>query len=144
MNIYRKIWMIQGEVDNLIKSERNGIYSFFNEAQVLDILKPLLYKYKICITFSDDKSRGIEVLVERERSKEGKEGENYHIVTYQKIARIVDVESGEEMIETFWATGNNSDISKAKGSADTYSIKYFLSKFFLMKVKDSLDPDRKS
>ncbi|CAJ0914606.1 1317_t:CDS:2 [Entrophospora sp. SA101] len=36
---------------------------------------------------------------------------------------------------------NNVDLAKAKGSAETYAIKYLLSKFFLMPVKDEADPD---
>jgi len=33
------------------------------------------------------------------------------------------------------------DLAKAKGSSETYAIKYMLSKFFLMPVKDEADPD---
>jgi len=33
------------------------------------------------------------------------------------------------------------DLAKAKGSSETYAIKYMLSKFFLMPVKDEGDPD---
>jgi hypothetical protein len=36
------------------------------------------------------------------------------------------------------------DIAKAKGSAETYAIKYFLTKFFLIPVVDNLDPDNSS
>jgi hypothetical protein len=32
-------------------------------------------------------------------------------------------------------------LAKAKGSAETYAIKYFLTKFFLIPVKDEGDPD---
>jgi hypothetical protein len=40
------------------------------------------------------------------------------------------------------ALGSNQDIAKAKGSAETYAIKYFLTKFFLIPITDNLDPDR--
>jgi len=40
--------------------------------------------------------------------------------------------------------GQNIDIAKAKGSAETYAIKYFLTKFFLIPVVDNLDPDNRS
>ena len=36
------------------------------------------------------------------------------------------------------------DLAKAKGSSETYAIKYMLSKFFLMPVKDEGDPDYKA
>src|SRR6185369_6695594 len=37
--------------------------------------------------------------------------------------------------------GSNSDPAKAKGCAETYAIKYFLTKFFLIPTTDELDPD---
>jgi hypothetical protein len=37
--------------------------------------------------------------------------------------------------------GANSDPAKAKGCAETYAIKYFLTKFFLIPTTDELDPD---
>ncbi|CAI2183315.1 19672_t:CDS:2 [Funneliformis geosporum] len=39
-------------------------------------------------------------------------------------------------------TGQNTDIAKAKGSAETYAIKYFLQKLFLIPTSDNLDPDK--
>ncbi|CAH1764428.1 2838_t:CDS:2 [Entrophospora sp. SA101] len=36
---------------------------------------------------------------------------------------------------------DNSDPAKAKGCAETYAIKYFLTKFFLIPTTDELDPD---
>lgn len=38
--------------------------------------------------------------------------------------------------------GQDGDIAKAKGKADTYGTKYFLQKFFLIPAKDGLDPDQ--
>ena len=35
------------------------------------------------------------------------------------------------------------DLAKAKGSAETYAMKYMLSKFFLIRVVDEDEPDRK-
>src|SRR4051794_2243461 len=35
----------------------------------------------------------------------------------------------------------NTDLAKAKGSAETYAIKYFLQKFFLVPTDNNLDPD---
>jgi hypothetical protein len=35
----------------------------------------------------------------------------------------------------------NTDLAKAKGSAETYAIKYFLQKFFLIPTDNNLDPD---
>jgi hypothetical protein len=40
--------------------------------------------------------------------------------------------------------GQDPDISKAKGKAETYAIKYFYSKFFMIPIVDELDPDREN
>jgi hypothetical protein len=59
---------------------------------------------------------------------------------------IVDVEASSDSNEktaefSFWACGQNTDISKAKGSAETYASKYLLSKIFLIPIRDLEDPD---
>ena len=56
---------------------------------------------------------------------------------------VCDQESGETETFKFWACGSNDDLAKAKGSAETYAVKYFLMKFFLIPTKENLDPDSK-
>ncbi|RIA93354.1 hypothetical protein C1645_819547 [Glomus cerebriforme] len=80
-------------------------YYFFNEAQVLEKLKPLLVRENLTILISDDQE-------------------------YQ--------ETVEKQNTPY---GINDDPAKAKGSADTYAVKYALSKLFLFPVKDTNDPD---
>lgn len=59
-----------------------------------------------------------------------------------KRLEIVDTEdSDNKLLFNFWACGSNVDLAKAKGSSETYAVKYLLSKFFLMPVKDEGDPD---
>lgn len=141
MKIYKKIFRIQCEVENLIKDELNKFqkYQYFNEHQVLTKLKPLLEKHNILIISSDEN----ETL---EHSKEEKE----YLVKYLKKIIIVNIEpnannelDNETLVLNFWAVGSNQDLAKAKGSAETYAMKYFLSKFFLIPVVDQLDPDSK-
>lgn len=38
--------------------------------------------------------------------------------------------------------GINPHISKVKGSAETYGMKYFLTKFFMMPTTENEDPDK--
>src|SRR5829696_7077557 len=56
---------------------------------------------------------------------------------------LSDQESGESKTYKFWACGDSTDFAKAKGSAETYAMKYMLSKFFLIRVVDMDDPDAK-
>ena len=134
LNIYAKLNKIQAKIKELIRTEENKFqkYFFFNELQVLQHLKPLLAEYKLTLLISDDISQSFI------HEKEGKE----HYVKYLKKLEIVDSENPEQrLLFNFWAGGQNTDLAKAKGSAETYAIKYFLTKFFLIPVKDEIDPD---
>lgn len=133
-NIYTKLQLIQSEIKELIRTEENKFqkYKFFNELQVLKLLRPLLSKYQLTILLSDDISQPFI------HEKDGKE----HYVKYLKKLEIIDTENPEnKLLFNFWAAGSNVDLAKAKGSSETYAIKYMLSKFFLMPVKDEGDPD---
>jgi hypothetical protein len=135
MSIYKKIFYIQSEIEKLIKDETNKFqkYQYFTEYQILNKLKPLLKKYKLALLMSDE-DQTLEYFKE----------EREYLIKYLKRVRIVDTEStndSEAIDFNFWAVGGNSDLAKAKGSAETYAMKYFLSKFFLIPVADQLDPD---
>ena len=133
-NIYTKLQAIQTQIKELIRTEENKFqkYFFFNELQVLQLLKPLLEKYQLTLLLSYDISQPFI------HEKDGKE----HYVKYLKKLEIVDSANPEQrLLFNFWACGSNVDLAKAKGSSETYAIKYLLSKFFLMPVKDEGDPD---
>ncbi|CAI2161721.1 1296_t:CDS:1 [Funneliformis geosporum] len=133
-NIFAKLQLIQTEIKELIRTEENKFqkYFFFNELQVLHLLKPLLNKYKLTILLSDDTSQPFI------HEKEGKE----HFIKYLKKLEIIDIEAPQnKLFFNFWACGSNVDLAKAKGASETYALKYFLSKLFLMPVKDEADPD---
>jgi hypothetical protein len=85
LNIYTKLQLIQSEVKELIRTEENKFqkYKFFNELQVLKLLRPLLSKYQLAILLSDDISQPFI------HEKDGKE----HYVKYLKKLEIVDCEA---------------------------------------------------
>jgi hypothetical protein len=135
-NIYQKLGSIQAKVSQIFKNKFNKFqnYEYFTEYQALSILKPLLEAQKLTLTFSDDPTQITTEKIEKE-----------WIIKYLKKATLTNNENPEENL-TFhlWALGQNMDIAKAKGSAETYAIKYFLTKFFLIPVVDNLDPDNSS
>lgn len=140
MNIYQKISVIQHKIGEIIKNETNSFqkYKFFGELEVFIRLKPLLNQYNLLIMVSDDMSNTEHNKLWHE--KDGKE----HYVSYPKKAEMVNLDnSTEKLVFNFWATGQNTDISKSKGCGETYSLKYFLTKFFLIPIKDKEDPDYK-
>ena len=132
-NIYQKLQSIQAQTGKISKTELNKFqnYKYFTEQQALNILKPLLAEHKLTLTFSDN-------LNHFTREKPEKDW----VISYLKQAILTNSEKPEEqLIFNYWAIGSNSDPAKAKGCAETYAIKYFLTKFFLIPATDELDPD---
>ena len=89
-NIYTKLQKIQSEIKELIRTEENKFqkYYFFNELQVLQLLKPLLEKYKLTLLLSDDISQPFI------HEKDGKE----HYVKYLKKLEIIDAQSPDNKL----------------------------------------------
>jgi ERF superfamily len=58
-NLHQKLQLIQSEIKELIRTEENKFqkYKFFNELQVLQLLKPLLAKQQVTILLSDDENK---------------------------------------------------------------------------------------
>ncbi|KLL02737.1 MAG: single-stranded DNA-binding protein [Mycoplasmataceae bacterium RV_VA103A] len=132
-NLHAKIKQIQSQIPPLIRTEENKHqnYKYFDELQILKALKPLLDEYDLVLYLSDDTTQPFL------HEKDG----NFHIIKYCKKLEIWDCETEESLAFSFWAGGQNPDLAKAKGAAETYAIKYILSKLFLIKVLDQDDPD---
>ena len=90
INIYQKLQKIQSEIKELIRTEENKFqkYFFFNELQILQLLKPLLEKYKLILLLSDDITQPFI------HEKDGKE----HFIKYLKKLEIVDTEIPENKL----------------------------------------------
>ncbi|CAI2192607.1 12906_t:CDS:2 [Funneliformis geosporum] len=72
--------------------------------------------------------------------------QNYKYFTEQQALNILKPLLNEQQLTLTFSdsadtTGSNNDPAKAKGCAETYAIKYFLTKFFLIPTTDELDPD---
>ena len=132
-NIYQKLQLIQSQTGAISKTELNKFqnYKYFTEQQALNILKPLLNEQKLTLTFSDSTDNFTQQKQEKE-----------WVISYPKQAILTNSEDPKEQLTFhYWAIGSNNDPAKAKGCAETYAIKYFLTKFFLIPTTDELDPD---
>jgi len=135
-NIYQKLQLIQNKIGQLKKDQFNKFqnYRYVSEYDIFQKLRPLLSEQKLTLTFSDDINSF---------SFQSEKVEKEWIVKYLKKMMLTNSEnSTEQLTYHFWAMGQNTDIAKAKGSAETYAIKYFLTKFFLIPVSEE-DPDSK-
>src|SRR3954468_21853535 len=86
-SIYTKLQNIQSQIKELIRTEENKFqkYFFFNELQILQLLKPLLKNYNLVILLSDDTSQPFI------HEKDGKE----HFIKYLKKLEIIDTTTPE-------------------------------------------------
>jgi len=133
-NIYQKLHQIQSKLTHLTKTETNHYqhYKYVSEYQILTILKPLLNETKLILLLSDAKESFSKEKTEKE-----------WVVSYQKQVILINSENKQEHLTLhFWACGQNTDLAKAKGCAETYAVKYFLQKLFLIPTSDNLDPDK--
>jgi len=136
-NIYQKLQLVQTNIGQLTKTEENKFqkYKYVSEYEILKALRPLLEQERLTLTFSDE--------INNPFSFQSEKIEKEWIVKYLKRMILTNSEnSTEQLTFNFWACGQNTDIAKAKGSAETYAIKYFLTKFFLIPISEE-DPDSK-
>jgi hypothetical protein len=136
LNIYQKLQLIQSQIGQLEKTRENKFQKYFyaGEYDLLKVIKPLLTSQQLVLIFSDEINETIPFWKEQV----GKEW----LVQYLKKAQLINTENNQEQLTYyFWAMAQNTDLAKAKGSAETYAIKYFLQKFFLIPTDNNLDPD---
>ncbi|WNE41576.1 MAG: hypothetical protein AM1032_000316 [Mycoplasmataceae bacterium] len=126
-SIYQKISSIQNNISDIKKDGLNRFqnYKFFNKEQVLRSLKPLLEEYKVALIISDSELVAEYLKDEKEYS-----------VKFLKVIKLIDLENTDSQLNlNFWALGSNTELAKAKGSADSYAMKNFLAEIFLMLVE---------
>ena len=143
-NIYQKLQAVQEQVGELEKDKLNKFqnYKYVTEYDIFRAIRPLLDNHNLVLTFSDEinlatESTTLPLLQAEKLEKEW-------AVKYLKKMMLTNAENPERQLTYyFWACGQNTDLAKAKGSAETYAIKYFLQKFFLIPTSENLDPDSK-
>ena len=126
MTVYEKLMNIQCELNapkNLYNSF--GKYTYRSCESILEAVKPLLKKYRCCVTLTDDVFR---------------EGDRVYI---QAIATVFDIENGESLSNSAMAreaeTKKGMDDSQVTGTASSYARKYALNGLFL--IDDNKDAD---
>ncbi len=127
MTIYEKLVDIQGRL-KAPKNQRNnfGRYNYRSCEDILEAVKPLLTKHKLCLTITDE-------VIEMASLN----------IAYVKANAIL-LSDGKEVIETFALAGidlnrKGMDISQSFGSSSSYARKYALNGLFL--IDDTKDAD---
>ena len=134
MTIYEKLVDIQGRL-KAPKNQRNnfGRYNYRSCEDILEAVKPLLTKHKLCLTISDKiiemPSLNIAYVEAFAIIREGqRDRDNYD---YQEV--MVRAQAGIDF------NRKGMDISQSFGSSSSYARKYALNGLFL--IDDTKDAD---
>lgn len=127
LNIYEKLILVQEEL-KAPKSQRNnfGKYNYRSCEDILEALKPLLVKYRLSQTISDD----IKLI-----------GDRYYV---EATVTLINIDNTNEVIKnTSYARESEikkgMDSSQVTGSSSSYSRKYALNGLY--GIDDSKDFD---
>jgi|SRR6185295_9933756 len=98
----KKIGNIQRDIKDLVKDEQNKFqnYKYFEESQILKILKPLLDREKLTLKINDDDTQPLQHEIREGVSKDGKK-KDIHYLKYLKKMEVCDQASGETEIFKF-------------------------------------------
>lgn len=128
LNIYQKIIEIRKTIDVFHKDTAGYKYKYVSGTQVLSKIKSKMDELGVIL----QPSMG--------SMQHEKDGKNY-IVSGDMTYVWINAEKPEDRAEVTWKVfGQQDDISKAFGSALTYSERYFLLKYFGVPTDDE-DPD---
>ena len=126
-NLYEKLNMVQQEL-KAPKNQRNtfGGYNYRSCEDILEAVKPLLHKYRLCLTIRDD--------IDERNGK----------IYIKAFATLVDVDKPEDkIISTAEAREADQkkgmDDAQVTGSTSSYARKYLLNGLFL--IDDTKDAD---
>jgi len=128
LNLYQKLVEIRKVVPYLKKDTKSYKYSYVSGSSILSELVSKMNELQVLLVSS---------VVDYQISSEKKQ-----TVSCKMLMTWINAENPEERLEVpFACFGSQDDISKAFGSALTYSERYFLLKFFNI-ATDDMDPDK--
>ena len=133
-NLYKKILKLQLEICSIPKNGFNkfGNYKYWLLSDIFNKFKLLCKELNIVIIHEDilTTDKKINYLDKNEVE-----------ISYFKRYTIIDLDNDKESkYFDILACAKNTDIAKAKGSAETYAYRYFLMNLLLLS-EDELDPD---
>lgn len=142
MNLHQKLVEIRKEIDVFSKDTKGFNYSYVSGSQVLGKIQEKMNELGV-ILYPEMKELEHSTFDYQQWNKNRKEMEDKTDFVISGDMKYVwqNAENPEEKIEIDWNIyGQQDDISKAYGSALTYSERYFLLKFFNAPTDDD-DPD---
>lgn len=144
LNLYQKIADVKANIDGFTKDTKSYKYSYVSGSQVLHRIRNKMIEHRLLLVPSTTQENYKQIEVTRFNKNAGREVTVTEFVVEMKLTYTwINAEKPEERMEvTFYSVGQQDDVSKAHGTALTYSERYFLMKFFNIPT-DEDDADAK-
>ncbi|MCQ9300513.1 ERF family protein [Staphylococcus hyicus] len=144
LNLYQKIADVKANIDGFTKDTKGYNYSYVSGSQVLHRIRNKMIEHRLLLVPSTTQENYKQIEVTRFNKKAGREVTvSEFVVEMQLTYTWINADKPDEQMEvTFYSVGQQDDVSKAQGTALTYSERYFLLKFFNIPT-DEDDADAK-
>ena len=147
LNIYQKLAKIRKRVEFMQKDTKGYNYTYTREESILAKVTVDMDKLGLMLIPSIVPGTFTYQPYTYTKTKTDRKGETYEEINNEVLVRSemtwtwVDIEDPTQRVEVPWIlAGQQGDMSRAFGSALTYSSRYFLLKFFNIATSDD-DPD---
>lgn len=135
LNLYQKIADVKANIDGFTKDTKGYNYSYVSGSQVLHRIRNKMIEHNLLLVPYTENEEIIETI--------NAKGKTEHIVKLKLTYKWINADNPQEVLEvSFFAVGQQDDVSKAHGTALTYAERYFLMKFFNIPT-DEDDADAK-
>ncbi|MEJ7167427.1 ERF family protein [Staphylococcus capitis] len=144
LNLYQKIADVKANIDGFTKDTKGYNYSYVSGSQVLHRIRNKMIEHNLLLIPKTSEENYKQIEVTRFNKKAGREITTSEFIVEMKLTYVwINADKPEEQFEvTFFAVGQQDDVSKAHGTALTYAERYFLMKFFNIPT-DEDDADAK-
>lgn len=144
LNLFQKIADVKANIDGFTKDAKSYNYSYVSGSQVLHRIRNKMIENNLLLVPKTSEENYKQIDVTRFNKKAGREITTSEFIIEMKLTYVwINADKPEEQFEvTFYAVGQQDDVSKAHGTALTYAERYFLMKFFNIPT-DEDDADAK-
>lgn len=144
LNIYQKLAKIRKQVEVIQKNKSGFNYKYVTDDELLAKITTFMDKYGLSLipsivqgTMKHEQYHYLKTKLDRNTKQYYDEHNNEIIVSADMIFSWINNENPEERIDVPWITiGQQADSSQAFGSGLTYSMRYFLLKYFNIATPD--------
>lgn len=143
LNLFQKIADVKANIDGFTKDAKSYNYSYVSGSQVLHRIRNKMIENNLLLVPKTSEENYKQIDVTRFNKKAGREITTSEFIEMKLTYVWINADKPEEQFEvTFYAVGQQDDVSKAHGTALTYAERYFLMKFFNIPT-DEDDADAK-